>query len=54
VYINYSTATYLGVTVLMFIFSFIQFNTVVIPLLEIKREKKRKARKDYVNIINEI
>ncbi|OUM69163.1 hypothetical protein PIROE2DRAFT_2854 [Piromyces sp. E2] len=49
-YYSYSIATYLGVTVLMFIFSFIQFNTVVMPLLEIKKEKKRKARKDYKSI----
>ncbi|ORX61051.1 hypothetical protein BCR36DRAFT_401310, partial [Piromyces finnis] len=50
VYISNSTSTYLGVTILMFIFSFIQFNTVVIPLLEIKKERKRKARKDYKSI----
>ncbi|ORY75565.1 hypothetical protein LY90DRAFT_502112 [Neocallimastix californiae] len=47
VYIGYSSATYFGVTLLMGIFSFIQFNTIVIPLIEIRREKKRKERKDY-------
>ncbi|KAG4099172.1 hypothetical protein H8356DRAFT_1668429 [Neocallimastix lanati (nom. inval.)] len=50
VYIGYSSATYFGVTLLMGIFSFIQFNTIVIPLIEIRREKKRKERKDYKSI----
>ncbi|ORX84019.1 hypothetical protein BCR32DRAFT_291604 [Anaeromyces robustus] len=47
---NYSTSNYVGVTLLMAIFAFIQFNTVVVPLLEIKKEKERKKQKDYKSI----
>jgi hypothetical protein len=50
IYTNYSSATLIGISLLMGIFCFIQFNTVVIPLLEIKKEKEKKKSKDYKSI----